>query len=254
MFLLKKITGLILSPLTVCIVLLVSGLFLLLFTRRQRTGKFTVTLGVVFLLFMSYGILSDGILGNLESKYPSLYDINPVSDARWIVVLGGGHITDPNLPAASRLSGESLARLVEGVVIHKRLPQSRMILSGGNIYDSVPESKSMAELAIDLGIDKYNIIEESAGLDTEDQAILINKIVGKDKFILVTSAFHVPRSMALFQKQGMQPIPAPTDHRVKKKLYITPSVFFPDSEEIEKMEFAVHEYLGMLWAKLRGRI
>ena len=250
MFLLKKITGLVLSPLTVCIVLLVSGLFLLLFTRRQKTGKFTVTLGVVFLLLMSYDALPDRALGTLERRYTPLKEIDSISDVKWIVVLGGGHITDPNLPADSRLSGESLSRVVEGVIIHKRLPESRMILSGGNIFDPVPESKSMAELAIILGIGKNDIIEEPAGIDTEDQAILIKKIVGKDKFILVTSAFHMPRSMALFQKQGMHPLPAPAGYRVKNKGMIDPFMFFPDSGRIEKMEFAVHEYLGLLWAKL----
>jgi len=254
MFLLKKISGLILSPMTICIVLFVSGLFLLLFTRRQKTGKFTVTLGVVFLMLMSYDALPDRALRALEHKYPPLKEIESISDVKWVVVLGGGHISDKNLPVASRLSGESLSRLIEGVIIHKRLPESRMILSGGNIFDPVPESKSMAELAIILGIDKDDIHEEPAGLDTEDQAILIKKIVGKDKLILVTSAFHMPRSMALFQKEGMQPIPAPAGHRVKHKKTLDPSMFFPDSGRIEKMEFAVHEYLGMLWAKLRGRL
>ncbi len=254
MFLLKKIAGLLLSPLTVCIVMLVSGLFLLLFTRRQRTGKFTVILGVVFLLLMSYDTLPDRALGTLERRYPPLTKIDSISDVKWIVVLGGGHVTDPNLPVASRISGESLSRLIEGVIIHKRLPQSRMVLSGGNIFDPVPESKSMADFAIMLGIDKNAIKEEPAGLDTEDQAILIKKIVGKDKFILVTSAFHMPRSMALFQKQGIHPIPAPSGYRVKNRNEIDPSMFFPDSGGIEKMEFAVHEYLGMLWAELRGRI
>ena len=254
MFLLKKITGLILSPLTVCIVLLVSGLFLLLFTRRQRTGKFTVTLGVVFLLLMSYDALPDRALETLEHRYAPLKEIDSISEVKWIVVLGGGHASDPNLPVASRLSGESLSRLIEGIIIHKRFPQSRMLLSGGNIFDPVPESKSMAELAIILGIDKDGIHEESAGLDTEDQAILIKKIVGKDKFILVTSAFHMPRSMALFQKQGMHPIPSPSGYRVKNRNEVDPFMFFPDSGGIGKMELAVHEYLGMLWAKLRGRI
>jgi uncharacterized SAM-binding protein YcdF (DUF218 family) len=254
MFLLKKIAGLILSPLTVCIVLLVSGLFLLLFTRRQRTGKFTVALGVVFLLLMSYDALPDRALGTLEHRYPPLKKIDPISDVKWIVVLGGGHITDPNLPVASRLSGESLSKLVEGVVIHRSLPECRLLLCGGSVFDPEPESKTMAGLAIDLGINNNNIIEESASLDTEEQAVLIKKIVGKGKFILVTSAFHMPRAMALFQKQGMHPIPAPTGYRVKNRNEVDPCMFFPDSRGIEKMEFAVHEYLGMLWAKFRGRI
>lgn len=254
MFLFKKITGLLLSPLTVCITLLVSGLFMLLFTKRQKTGKAIVALGVVFLLFISYDALPDRVLGTLEHKFPPLKNIESVSDAKWIVVLGGGHTTDRNLPAASRLSGESLVRLVEGISIHKRLPHSKMILSGGNIFDPVPESKCMAELATELGINRNSIIEESSGLDTEDQAILIKKIVGKDKFILVTSAFHMPRSMVLFQKQGMQPIPAPAGYRVKDKGMTDPFMFFPDSGRIEKIEVAVHEYLGLLWAKLTGLI
>ncbi len=91
----------------------------------------------------------------------------------------------------------------------------------------LPESKIMADLAIELGLDKRDIVEESAALDTEDQAILIKKIVGKDKFILVTSAFHMPRSMAFFRKNGMDPIPAPTGHRIIKRHIISPFHVFP---------------------------
>jgi len=234
--------------------LLISGLFLLLFTRRQKTGKVTVVLGVVFLMLMSYDALPDRALGILERKYPPLKEIESKSDVTWIVVLGGGHTSDSYLPAASRLSSESLARLVEGIAIHKKLPNSRMILSGGNIFDSVPESKSMADFAVILGIDKNYILEEPDGMDTEKQAILIKKIVGKDKFILVTSAFHIPRSMAIFNKNGMYPIPAPAGHLVKNKKMIDPFIFFPDSSRIEKIEFAVHEYLGLIWMKFTGLI
>ena len=239
---------------TICIALLISGIFLLIFSKRQRAGKVTVVLGVIFLLSMSYDALPDRALGTLEHKYPPLNEIEPRSDVKWIVVLGGGHTSDPYLPAASRLSSESLARLVEGIAIHNKLPKSRMILSGSNIYDPVTESKSMADFAIMLGIDKNSILEEPASLDTDDQAILIKKIVGKDKFILVTSAFHIPRSMALFEKNGMHPIPAPAGHLVKNNGTIDPFMFFPDSSRIEKMEFAVHEYLGLIWAKLTGMI
>jgi len=239
---------------TVCIALLLSGIFMLLFTKRQRAGKVTVILGVIFLLSISYDALPDRALGILERKYPPLNEIELKSDVKWIVVLGGGHTSDPCLPAASRLSTESLARLVEGIAIHNKLPRSKMILSGSNIYDPVTESKSMADLAIMLGIDKNNVLEESASLDTDDQAILIKKIVGKDKFILVSSAFHIPRSTALFEKNGMRPIPAPAGHLVKNNGKIDPYMFFPDSSRIEKMEFAVHEYLGLIWAKLTGMI
>ncbi|MDQ1331009.1 MAG: hypothetical protein QG578_1274, partial [Thermodesulfobacteriota bacterium] len=59
---------------------------------------------------------------------------------------------------------------------------------------------------------------------------------------------------ALFQKQGMHPIPAPAGHKVKNNETINPYMYFPDSDGIEKMEFAVHEYLGLIWSKLTGLI
>jgi uncharacterized SAM-binding protein YcdF (DUF218 family) len=253
MFLLKKIISVLIYPLTVCIALLISGILLLLFTKKQKTGKFIVTLGVVLLISMSYSVLPDKLLGSLEQKYPPLLDVSSVSDVKWIVVLGGGHILDSGLPLSSRISGESLSRIAEGITIHNKLPQSKMILSGGGGFYSLPESKTMTDMAVELGLDKKHIVDESAALDTEDQANLIRKIVGNDRFILVTSAFHMPRSMAFFTKNGMNPVPAPTGHRVKIRNINSPFMFFPDSRNIEKMRIAVHEYTGLLWAKIRGQ-
>lgn len=253
MFLLKKITSALFYPLTVCIMLLVSGVLMCLFTKKQKTGKLIVTLGVVLLISMSYSALPDRLLGNLEQKYPPLMDISRATDVKWIVVLGGGHLIDSGMPLSSRISGESLSRIAEGITIHNKLPHSRIVLSGGSGFYSIPESKTMADIACELGLDKKDIVEEPAALDTEDQAVLIREIVGSDRFILVTSAFHMPRSMAFFKKNGMHPIPAPTGHRIKKQNN-SPFMFFPDSRNIEKMRIAVHEYAGLLWAKIRGQI
>jgi uncharacterized SAM-binding protein YcdF (DUF218 family) len=60
--------------------------------------------------------------------------------------------------------------------------------------------------------------------------------------------------MALFQKLGMKPIPAPTDHWVKERKGISPYAFFPRADALRKAELAFHEYLGLAWAKLRGQI
>jgi len=112
----------------------------------------------------------------------------------------------------------------------------------------------MADLALLLGVNKENIILEDASKDTKDQAILIKGILGNDKFVLVTSASHMPRSMALFRKQGMDPIPAPTEHLVKERKNISPGMFFPGASNLRKVERAFHEYLGFLWGKMRGQI
>jgi uncharacterized SAM-binding protein YcdF (DUF218 family) len=114
----------------------------------------------------------------------------------------------------------------------------------------------MADVALAFGVDQQNLILESVSKDTEEEARLIQKMVGNNLFVLVTSASHMPRSMALFKKLGMQPIPAPTDYGVKERQgqEVIPYAFFPGVDELQKAETAVYEYLGLAWAKLRGRI
>ncbi len=213
-----------------------------------------VTGGVVLLTLFSYGLFTNSLLRSLENKFPPLIDLGEVSDVKWVVVLGGGHISDPRLPITGQISNSGLARLVEGIRIHQRLSESRLVLSGGVVFDPVSEAKTMADVAISIGVNQRSLLLETVSKDTKDQARNIKKITGNNRFILVTSASHMPRSMALFRKLGMKPIPAPTDYRIKKLQGIHPGSFFPSAMELRKMERAFHEYLGLAWAKLRGQI
>jgi uncharacterized SAM-binding protein YcdF (DUF218 family) len=256
MFLLKKIVGPFFFPLSLCLEVLILGLVLLWFTKKQRAGKVIVSAGVLLLLLLSYGPLPEMLLRPLEYSFSPLLEPKDVPQARWIVVLGAGHTQDPRLPPNSQLSGAALFRLVEGIRIHKSLPGSKLILSGGALWESVPEARVMADVALALGLEQQNLILESVSKDTEEEARLIQEMVGNNLFVMVTSASHMPRAMALFKKLGMQPIPAPTDYGVKggQGQEVIPSGFFPGAEVLQKAETAVYEYLGLAWAKLRGRI
>ncbi len=254
MFLFKKIVAPLFFPLSLCLEILIVGIFLLWFTRRQKTGKIIVTVGVIFFVALSYGAASEILLRPLEYKYPPMTGVSTILDIKWVVVLSGGHTPDAQLPITGQLSDASLVRLVEGVQIHRKLPKSKLVLSGGGVFSEVTEAKVMMDVAIALGMNAKDLVLESESKDTKDQARLIHKIVGDSRFILVTSASHMPRSMALFLKKGMQPIPAPVGHKVIKRKKITPSMFFPNAGRIEKTERAFYEYLGLAWAKLRGQI
>ncbi|MBW2649390.1 MAG: YdcF family protein [Deltaproteobacteria bacterium] len=96
------------------------------------------------------------------------------------------------------------------------MPESRLVFSGGAVFDPVSEAEVMARAAEIMGVEGDRIILEEISRDTGDQARLVQKIVGDERFILVTSASHMPRSMVLFRKSGMEPIPAPTDYRVPR--------------------------------------
>lgn len=254
MFLVKKIVAPLFFPIPLCIEVLLLGLFFLWFTRKQKAGKIFVSAGTVLLATLSYDGISGMLLKPLEYKYPPLLRLESVSDVKWVVVLGGGHRSDPQVPVTSQLSGVSTARLVEGIRLYNMLPGSKLILSGGSAFDPVPNAKVLADLALAIGVDNQDLALEQVSKDTKDQARLIKEIVGNDRFILVTSASHMLRSMTLFQKLGMKPIPAPTDHLVKERQGMGPGMFFPSAGGLSKAERAFREYLGLAWAKLRGQI
>lgn len=261
MFLVKKIVALFFYPVGLCLGILILGLFCLWATRRQRLGKVLVTLGTVLLLLCSTPLISSWLLVPLEQRYPALLHPETVSreskdstSPKWIVVLGGGHVSDPSLPANSQISAAALGRVVEGVRLHKAVQGSKLLLSGGAVFDPVPEAEVMAQIAVLLGVKPQDIVLESDSRDTAEEAALIAKMIGREKFILVTSAAHMPRSMALFRRRGLQPIPAPADFQATNAQSFEPGSFFPGVGSLGQTQTALHEYLGLVWAWLRGEI
>lgn len=255
MFLFKKMIGPLLYPLSLCMVLLIIGLIMLLFTKRQRAGKAVLSIGVILLMAFSYHGLPEYVLKPLEYRYPPLLNAETASGTKWVVVFGGGGSYDPKRPATAQLASASLLRLAEGIRVHKALAGSKLVLSGGAVFSPVSEALLMANAALALGVEKNSIILESESNDTENQAMLIKKITGNEPFVLVTTASHMPRSMALCQKLAMQPIPAPTDYLVAEEpTGLRPRAFFPEINHLEMAERAFHEYMGLAWARIMGRI
>jgi uncharacterized SAM-binding protein YcdF (DUF218 family) len=254
MFLFKKIVAPLFSSVPFILGILLLGLFLIWLTRKQKTGKVVVLIGIIFLGTLSYDVVSNKLLRPLEYKYPPLLSLQNIRNVKWIVVLGSGHTSDPKLPITSQISSASLVRLVEGIRIHNELPKSKLILSGGSVFEKISNAQVLAEVAIAIGVKKEDLILEDTSKDTEDEARLIQKIVGQERFILVTSASHMPRSIALFRKFSMHPMPAPTGYLVKESRELSISMFYPSVSGLCKAEVAFYEYLGSVWAKLRGKI
>jgi uncharacterized SAM-binding protein YcdF (DUF218 family) len=259
MFLLKKIIGPLLLPVPFCSLLIIAGLVLLWATRRQKAGKLLVSAGSLFLILFGYGLSTKWLLSPLERQYPPILNAASATPkesppVKWVIVLGGGGSYSSKLPSPSQLSNASLMRLLEGIRLHRQIPGSKLIVSEGNIFGSGPVADIMGKVAEDFGVKKEDLVLESQSQDTESQAVLILPIVGTEPFFLVTSAYHMPRSMALFRKLGMNPIAAPTDFESLSAESWGPSALYPSAGGLRKAELAVHEYLGLTWSKLRGRI
>jgi uncharacterized SAM-binding protein YcdF (DUF218 family) len=251
MFLMKKVISRFLFPVPLSMELLLVGLFLLWFTRRQRAGKALVTCGAVVLLGFSNIYSSNALLRPLEHRYPPLVVVHSGPGApaiTFIAVLGGLANDDPHVPISSHIASHLMVRLIEGVRLHDEIPGSKLILSGG------PDSaEGMAKMAEALGVSMTDIQQLAAPRDTEEESQQIAPIVGPQPFILVTSASHMPRAMGLFRKRGMQPIAAPTDYLAPYRR-LEPDDLAPDGYKLYQSQIAIYEYLGLAWEKLRGRI
>lgn len=261
MWVLKKVISRFLFPVPLCIEVLAVGLLLLCFTRKQKTGKTFVALaGLLLLLFASHAV-SGLLLSPLEGRYPPLL-VRPGSpppaelkDVKFVVVLAAGSKDDASRPIETQLDDSTVARLVEGVRVSKALSGSRLVLSGGPVTSGAWSlAQAMAQLAQELGVDRSAMILETQSYDTEGEARLVAPIVGQQPFILVTEASHLPRAVGLFRKQGAHPLPDPMGYHSSPGAPLQLTELLPDAEGLNGSERAVYEYLGLAWAKLRGKI
>lgn len=263
MFSLKKILASFFSPLSLCIEMLACGLLLLCFSQKQKIGKMLVIVGLILLIMSSYEGVSGRILRTLESQYPPLSisqltshngGKNEVS-LKWIVVLAAGGIAgDANVPYQLQISHHSRVRLLEGIRLYRMIPGSKIILTGGMGFDGSPEATTMSRVAEELGVSRTDMVLEVESRDTKDHPLYVRDIVRDDPFILVTSAFHMPRAVKLFAKQGLFPIPAPAGQWTPPMQFWSTVNFFPSSAGIRLAELAYHEYMGLTWAWIRGQI
>lgn len=254
MIFIKKFIVEILTPLNISLALLLWGLTLNLL-RRHRLASVCLTAGVGTLLLCGLGSGIEKRISATESIYPPLTgDVLEQAIARqpqYIVVLGSGHISDPKLPPTSQVGGASLFRLVEGIRLHRLLPGSQLILSGGAVFDPVANATITGEVALQLGVSPQKITLNTKPENTEEEAEAVAQRIGTDPFILVTSALHMERAMMIFTEKGLHPIPAPTDYIVKKRQKNAPSSFLPTLSNIGLWNQALYEWLGKQWLNLQ---
>ncbi len=264
MFALKKLLSAVLPPLPLLLSVMTLGLVLLCFTKKQRIGKALLTVGLALLALLSIEPLVRTFVHPLEDSYPPLLakvtqasatlpDGSPAP--RWVVVLGGGHSESRSLAPIQQLSAPTLVRLAEGIRLQRLLPESRLVLSGGSNSAGTSEATVLAAAGVSLGAPADRMVFESMSRDTFDEVRVLRALLGEERFALVTSAVHLPRAMAMFRRAGMNPIPAPTDYLAFGESAGMDHVLglIPHAGAALTIERALHEYLGLLWARLRGQ-
>ena len=112
----------------------------------------------------------------------------------------------------------------------------------------------MRALAVELGVSPDALDLDAVSPDTETQAEVVRARLGTEEFYLVTSASHMRRALALFRKAGTNPLPAPAHFITQGNRGLSPGDFLPSAGGLRRAEAAAYEYLGLAWAKVRGKI
>jgi uncharacterized SAM-binding protein YcdF (DUF218 family) len=233
-----------LSPLTLSMLIAVIAL-ICRYTKRARPAFALLTLAAVVVYVGSISVVGDALLGPLEHRYPPLPEHESLPAVGYVVVLGAGYAPHDGVPVTAALNVDGLARVVEGVSLVRRLENAHLVVSGGAPAGQSPSAQGYAELAHQLGIPAAALLLLDTPLDTRAEARSLAALLGSSRFILVTSAYHMPRAMLEMRHAGLAPIPAPTGQLVSGSSYAHLGAWLPNSAALRKVERALHEYAGI---------
>lgn len=248
LFTLKKIISTLLMPLSIVYILFFIGLYFL-FAKYHRKATFYLLLAFLCLSLIGYSPFSNALIQPLENQYKSYMKID--KELKYVLVLGSGHVTNNEISKNSQLSTTALARLSEGIRIYKKLKDGKLIVSGYEGKDKTAHALMLKDVAISLGVFANDIIIQEEAKDTQEEAKWAKKTVNTQKFILVTSASHMPRAMKIFKAENLNPIAAPTNYMSKSNGDIFSIL---KAKDIKKTELAMHEYIGIIWHTLIQKI
>ncbi|MEM1254899.1 MAG: YdcF family protein [Cyanobacteria bacterium P01_H01_bin.21] len=241
--------------------------------KFPRRSLLAIATALLIIFCSSNPLIAANFVKTLEWRYLPL---DPVPAAEIVVVLGGS--TRPQSPPRPWVEVlESGDRILYGVKLYQDGVAPLILFSGGRISwkngssgsdanigsDAGSEAKDMADIAQTMGVPDRNILLESNSLNTYQNAIETAKILRQrqiDTILLVTSAIHMPRSVAVFEKQGFNVIAAPTDYWVAEETLeqmqgVSWGTFLnvlPDTEALHFFTRALKEYIGLGIYRLRG--
>jgi len=252
LFMLSKVILFVLLPPASLIIVMALGV--LLIRRYPRLAKAFIVFGLSVLYLLSIRPISDALIRPLESSFLPL-KASSINSANVIVVLTGG-VADLSWRSISpQPSRTSLSRLVYGVTLYKQVPGTNIIISGGSgdpEKQNISEADAMKDMAIALGVPAKDMLIERDSRNTIESVNALRGFVGKS-MVLVTSASHMKRAVAMFKKMGMNVVPAPTDYMSEQKKVSLYSLI-PTANHLLTSSTAFYEYISFIWYRVNGKV
>jgi uncharacterized SAM-binding protein YcdF (DUF218 family) len=259
-FYLAKVLWFVLQPSTL-IALLIGYGAILIWTGWARWGRRFVSVGAALLLIAGLSPLGNALILPLEDRFPRT-DLDQPPPPAGFIVLGG---VEDRLVGRARKAptlNEAGERVVETVMLARRFPEAKIAFSGGDagiLYKSDSEAAGAQRLLTDAGVAPDRLILESGARDTYENAIYLKAELEKlgllgpgKRWVLITSAYHMPRAMASFRRAGFEVEAWPVDYRTRGSADLM-RPFDKVSEGLRRVDVATREWVGLLAYRLAGR-
>lgn len=243
-FILSKVLTIFLFPLPVFLLFSL----ILFFGIKPGKSKFSFFLLWLFLYLASSSFIANSLLDGLEKEYPPV-TIATIPKADVAIVLGG-MIQTISSPIGRTELTDSADRLTDAVRLYKAGKVKKILFTGGSgllLTDEFREANLAKQLFIDLGVREDDLILENNSRNTYENAVETKKILEKQNFkstILITSAFHMKRSLGCFQKQNIDVFPFPTDYRSIQMESGAFELYVPSASYLELTTVAIKEWIG----------
>jgi len=247
MFVLSKLLSAITQP--VCWLALWWAISLLVLTRWRRPAVIMLWSGLAVLGLLGFQAIPDALLRPLENRYPVLA-AESMDRYAGIIVLGGATGDPGSFDVHGQVPlGEAAERMSVSVALMRRHPNLDLVFSGGEgrlLTTGVPESKLARAFYKEQGLDMDRVRLEEGSRNTRENAELVARMLGKQcdaRWLLLTSAWHMPRAMAEFEAAGCNVTAYPVDFRTGRS---TPLTEYSLAHSLLRWQTAMHEWLG-LW-------
>ncbi len=228
--------------------------------RRLRWEHALALAAFLILFILGAPLVADRLVGLLEEQAPP-FDLTTSKRFDAIVVLGGGAASKGTLRPTNELSPSSMQRTMCGADLYAKGFAPRIIFAGGDagVFGEGPqEGVEMQRLALRLGIPEEATAVEGRSRTTYENAVAAKQILGASSVLMVTSAYHVPRALRLFRKQGLDTTPYPCAYTTRDRIEAgwDGDLFdlIPEVGSLHKSTLAINELVGTLIYRISGKI
>jgi uncharacterized SAM-binding protein YcdF (DUF218 family) len=253
MFILAKIVGFFVTPSNLLTIIGLIGLALLV-ARRRGPGQFLMIGSLLALAVAGWSPLGNILMSPLENRFPSWDAGRGAPDG--IIVLGGAVSPDVAAARGEVALNEAAERMTAIAALGRSYPAARIVFTGGigRLFGGTSEADVVLPLFESFGIARERVALESVSRNTFENAHLTKSLVQPkpgERWLLVTSAYHMPRSVGVFRRIGFPVEAYPVDWRTRRAGDVAP--FTALSAGLARTDTASHEWVGVLAYWLAGR-